>query len=153
LTKAVLDAGSRSAGGAAVAKIREVSAVPATLHSSLLARLDSLGPAREVARIGAVIGREFDYDMLRLVAGMSDGNLASALEQLCGSGLVFRRGYVPEARFLFKHALIQDAAYGSLLQTDRRDWHQKIAKALETHFPETVETRPELLAHHFTEAD
>ena len=151
LTKAVLEAGPSSCAPAR--EMRSVVEVPASLHSSLLARLDRLGPAREVARIGAVIGREFDYELLRAVAGIPEGDLASALELLCDSGLVFRRGHPPEAKFLFKHALVQDAAYGSLLRADRRDVHRRIAEALEAHFSEIAETQPELMAHHFTEAD
>ena len=129
-------------------------AIPPTLQQSLAARLDRLGPAREVARIGAVIGREFDYELLRAVARISENDLASALDLLCDSGLVFRRGHGPEGRFLFKHVLVQDAAYGSsLLRADRRDVHRRIAEALEAYFSEITEIRPELLAHHFTEAD
>jgi class 3 adenylate cyclase/ABC-type transport system involved in cytochrome c biogenesis ATPase subunit len=149
LTKSVLEA---DAGGG-VPAFKERPRVPASLHSSLTARLDRLGPAREVARIGAVIGREFDYELLRSVARITEGDLVSALEQLSASGLVFQRGDLPEARFLFKHALVQDTAYGSLLRANRRDLHRRIGEALEAHFPEIIETRPELLAHHFTEAD
>jgi predicted ATPase len=127
--------------------------VPASLHSSLLARLDRLGPAREVAPIGAVIGREFDYELLRAVAMTPGADLASALDLLCDAGLVLRRGHSSEARFLFKHALVQDAAYGSLLRADRRDVHRRIAEALEAHFSEMADIQPELLAHHFTEAE
>jgi class 3 adenylate cyclase/tetratricopeptide (TPR) repeat protein len=152
LTEAVLEAAARSTGDVPASKMRPAIEVPASLHSSLLARLDRLGPAREVARIGAVIGREFDIGLLRSVARISEDELTSALEQLCDSGLVFRRGHLPEARFLFKHVLVQDAAYGSLLRADRRDLHQRIAEALEAHFPEIMETRPELLANHSTEA-
>jgi class 3 adenylate cyclase/tetratricopeptide (TPR) repeat protein len=126
--------------------------VPASLRSSLLARLDHLGPAREVARIGAVIGREFDYDLLRAVAGISECDLTAALDRLCDSGLVLRRGHPPTAKFLFKHALVQEAAYSSLLRADRRNLHQRIAEALEARFSEMAEGQPELLAHHFTEA-
>jgi class 3 adenylate cyclase len=126
--------------------------VPASLRSSLLARLDRLGPAREVARIGAVIGREFDYDVLRVVAGLSEAELATALGRLVDSGLVLRRGDPPDARFLFKHVLVQDAAYSSLLRADRRSLHRRIAEVLEAQFSELTETQPELLGHHFTEA-
>ena len=144
---------TRAALAARRTPVQPVMEVPASLHSSLLARLDRLGPAREVARIGAVIGREFDYELLRAVARISEVDLSSALELLCDSGLVFRRGHLPEARFLFKHVLVQDAAYGSLLRAERRDLHRRIGEALESHFPELTETQPELLAHHFTEAD
>jgi len=154
LTKAVLEAGATCSSDALTREMMQpVMEVPASLHSSLLARFDRLGPAREVARIGAVIGREFDYELLRAVAGISEGDLASALGLLCDSGLVFRRGHPPEARFLFKHALVRDAAYGSLLRADRRDVHRRIAEELEAHFSEITEIQPELLAHHFTEAE
>jgi class 3 adenylate cyclase/tetratricopeptide (TPR) repeat protein len=153
LTKAVLEAGPGRSSDAVKGEMQPAVEVPASLHSSLLARLDRLGPAREVARIGAVIGREFDYELLRAVARISENDLASALDLLCDSGLVFRRGHGPEGRFLFKHVLVQDAAYGSLLRADRRDVHRRIAEALEAYFSEITEIRPELLAHHFTEAD
>jgi class 3 adenylate cyclase len=150
LTKAVLETGPSS--DASDVDIHAHIEVPASLRSSLLARLDHLGPAREVARIGAVIGREFDYDLLCAVAGMPEAALASALDRLCASGLVVRRGYPPEAKFLFKHALVQEAAYSSLLRADRRSVHRKIAEALEAQFCKIAETRPNLLAHHFTAA-
>jgi tetratricopeptide (TPR) repeat protein len=153
LTKAVLEAGSVCGGDAANRGTPATIGVPASLRSSLLARLDRLGPAREVARIGAVIGRDFDYELLRAVAITSEADLASALELLCSSGLVSRRGQGSEARFLFKHALVQDAAYSSLLRADRRDVHRRIAEALEAHFSELADIQPELLAHHFTEAE
>jgi len=153
LTKAVLEAGSGCSSDALTREMQSAVAVPASLNSLLLARLDRLGPAREVARIGAVIGHEFDYELLRAVTRISEGDLASALELLCDSGLLFRRGDGPEARFLFKHVLVQSAAYGSLLRADRRDVHRRIAQALEAHFSEIREIQPELLAHHFTEAD
>jgi class 3 adenylate cyclase len=151
LTRVVLEAGPESSSGA-VARVRAVE-MPTSLHSSLLARLDRLGPAREVARIGAVIGREFGYELLRAVTGLSEGDLEAALERLCDSGLMFRRGNPPEAKFLFKHALVQDAAHGTLPRADRRDLHRKIAEALEARFPEMMESQPGLLAYHFTEAD
>ena len=153
LTKAVLEAKPDCTGEAHTGTRQPVMEVPASLHSSLLARLDRLGPAREVARIAAVIGREFDYELLRAVAMISEVDLSSALQLLCDSGLVFQRGHLPEARFLFKHALVQDAAYGSLLRTERRDVHRRVSEALESRFSETAEIQPELLAHHFAEAD
>ena len=118
-----------------------------------MARLDRLGPAaREVAQVGAVIGREFSHELLAAVAGSDEAELAAALDQLVGAGLVFRRGAPPEAGYLFKHALVQDAAYGTLLRDRRRRLHAGIARALEERFPELAGTAPELLAHHLTEA-
>jgi hypothetical protein len=146
LTNAVLEIGPGSN------PLQPSVEVPASLRSSLLARLDHLGSAREVARIGAVIGREFDSDLLRAVAGISEGELTAALDRLCDSGLVLRRGQPPTAKFLFKHVLVQDTAYSSLLRADRRNLHRRIAEALEAQFSETAESQPELLAHHFAEA-
>ena len=105
-----------------------------------------------VAQIGAVIGREFSHELLAAVAPMSADQLDEALEELVDSGLVFRRGAPPEATYSFKHALVQDAAYSSLLKSRRRQLHGSIAQVLEERFPETAATQPELLAHHFTEA-
>jgi class 3 adenylate cyclase/tetratricopeptide (TPR) repeat protein len=153
LTIAVLEAKRDCPSEEQTRDMQPVVEVPASLNSSLLARLDRLGPARDVACIAAVIGREFDYELLRAVAPVSEAELSSALEVLCDSGLVFQRGHLPEARFLFKHALVQDAAYASLLRTDRRDVHRRISEALESRLSETREIQPELLAHHFTEAD
>jgi class 3 adenylate cyclase/predicted ATPase len=149
LTKAVLEVGAdatRTLGTAAPM----VMAVPATLHASLLARLDRLGAAaREVAQVGAAIGREFPHELLAAVAGLDEDELTGALDQLAGAELVFRRGASPEAGYLFKHALVRDAAYGTLLRERRRRIHAGVARALEERFPGTT---PELLAHHLTEA-
>ena len=110
--------------------------MPATLHASLMARLDRLGPpAKEVAQIGAAIGREFSHALLAAVADRDEATLAAALDQLVGAGLVFRRGVPPEASYLFKHALVQDAAYGTLLRKQRRRLHGRIADALEGGLP------------------
>jgi class 3 adenylate cyclase/predicted ATPase len=150
LTKAVLEVGP--AGTLAVAPPAAL-AVPATLHDSLMARLDRLGPtAREAAQLGAVIGREFSHQLLAAVAGLDDSELASALDQLAGAGLVFRRETGPETGYLFKHALVRDAAYGTLLRDRRRRLHTITARTLEEQFPELVEAAPEVLAHHLTEA-
>jgi class 3 adenylate cyclase len=128
-------------------------AIPATLHDSLMARLDRLAPIKEVAQIGAVIGREFSHDLLlAAVASISANQLGDALEQLVSSELVFRRGTPPDATYTFKHALVQDAAYQSLLKSTRQQLHARVAEALEDQFPETANSQPELLAHHFTEA-
>ncbi len=127
-------------------------AIPATLHDSLMARLDRLAPVKEVAQIGAVVGREFSHELLVAVAPMSGNLLGDALEQLVNSELVFRRGAPPEATYTFKHALVQDAAYQSLLKSRRQQLHGRIAEVLEGGSPGVGETGPEVLAHHLTEA-
>lgn len=126
--------------------------VPASLQSLLLARLDRLGPAREVAQLGAVIGREFGYELLAAVAERAEDELQAALDRLLEAGLVFRHGSPPDARFQFKHALVHDAACGTLLRGQLQALHARVATALESRFPEIVRTRPEAVAHHFTEA-
>jgi class 3 adenylate cyclase/predicted ATPase len=127
-------------------------AIPATLHDSLMARLDRLAPMKEVAQLGAALGREFGYELLAAVAGLDEAHLQAALEQLVAAGLVYQRGVQPTARYVFKHALVQDAAYASLLRSRRQQLHQRIARALLERFPDVVETQPEVLAHHYTEA-
>ena len=127
-------------------------AVPATLHASLMARLDRLGPAKEVAQVGAAIGREFPYELLAAVAPLPEAELRDALERLAASGLVHRRGAPPEASYAFKHALVQDAAYGTLLRDRRRELHARIARACAELLPERAEAQPELLAHHCAQA-
>ncbi len=127
-------------------------AIPTTLHDSLMARLDRLAPVKEVAQIGAVIGREFSHELLAAVSPLPEDKLAEALGQLVASELVFRRGVPPEATYSFKHALVQDAAYQSLLKSKRQRVHARIAEILEQRFPDTVETEPELLAYHYAEA-
>ena len=126
-------------------------AIPTTLHDSLMARLDRLGPVKEVAQIGAVIGREFSYELLAAVAPMSANRLNDALEQLVNSELVFGRGTPPDAIYTFKHALVQDAAYQSLLKSKRQQLHARIVQVLEQRFPDVMDTKPELLAHHCAE--
>jgi tetratricopeptide (TPR) repeat protein len=153
MTKAVLEAESESAARQTTAAIPSpVLAVPASLHASLMARLDRLGPAKEVAQIGAVIGREFSHAVLGAVAGKLEAELAPALERLVAAGLVFRQGVPPHATYLFKHALVQDAAYGTLLREPRRALHARIAETIESQFAEIADSQPELLAHHYTEA-
>jgi class 3 adenylate cyclase/predicted ATPase len=127
-------------------------AIPTSLHDSLLARLDRLASVRHVAQIGAAIGREFSYALLRAVSRLSEGELEFALARLLASELVFQRGRPPEAVYTFKHALVQDAAHGSLLRSSRQQLHAQIADALETHFPELMDSQPELLAQHYAEA-
>ena len=127
-------------------------AVPASLHASLMARLDRLGPAKEVAQIGAAIGREFSHSLLAAVARKPEAELRSALDRLIEVGLFSRQGVPPHATYLFKHALVQDAAYSTLLRERRRALHARIAETFENLFTEIAESRPELLARHFTEA-
>jgi class 3 adenylate cyclase/tetratricopeptide (TPR) repeat protein len=123
-------------------------AIPATLHDALMARLDRLATVKAVAQLGATIGRTLAYDLLQAVAPLEAATLQDALAQLVEAEIVAQRGLPPQATYTFKHALIQDAAYQSLLKSTRQQYHQHIAQVLETHFPETVETQPELLAHH-----
>ena len=127
-------------------------AIPSTLHDSLMARLDRLPKGKPVAQVGAAIGREFSRSLLESVCALQPSKLDEALNELIDSGLVFRQSSGQGGNFIFKHALVQEAAYGSLLRTTRRSLHERIAEALMTQFTETAETQPELLAHHFTEA-
>ena len=127
-------------------------AIPATLHDSLLARLDHLASVREIAQLGAAIGREFSYQLLDAVAPVHGEALEDALNQLSKAELIFARGIPPEAAYIFKHALVQDAAYGSLLRSTRRQLHGRIARAIAELMPQIVETQPELLAHHYGQA-
>ena len=117
-----------------------------------MARLDRLAPVREVAQIGAAIGREFSYPLLSAVAHQPDDRLTEALDRLVRAELVFGRGEVPEAVYTFKHARVQEVAYASLLRERRRQLHTRIAQALEGEFPEVAETQPELVAHHYAAA-
>ncbi len=127
-------------------------AIPATLQDSLMARLDRLSAVKTVAQLGATIGRQFAYDLLQAISPLDEGTLQQGLRQLVEAELLYQRGIPPQATYLFKHALIQDAAYQSLLRSTRQQSHQRIAQMLEARFPELVETQPELLAHHYTEA-
>ena len=149
LTRALVEAGSMQDDASQPALL----AIPPSLHASLLARLDRLGPAaKEAAQIGATIGREFSYELVAAVARCRDNELRPALNQLAEAGLVFRRGEPPHATYFFKHALVQDAAYGTLLRGPRRELHARIGRALEEQLPAIVETHPEILAGHYTEA-
>ena len=127
-------------------------AIPATLHDALLARLDRLAAAKVVAQLGATIGRTFSYDVLQAVALLDTATLQGALAQLVEAEVVAQRGLLPQATYTFKHALIQDAAYQSLLRSTRQQYHQRIAQVLAERFPETAETQPEVLARHYTAA-
>jgi tetratricopeptide (TPR) repeat protein len=156
LTKAVLETALSDidAGKRAVSSVPAISpAVPATLHASLMARLDRLGStAKEVLQFGAAIGRDFSFELLAAAGQWTDWELRNALSRLVAAGLVFQREMPPRTSFLFKHALVQDTAYGMLLRGPRRSLHARIARALEERFPDATQARPETLAHHFTEA-
>ena len=127
-------------------------AIPATLQDALMARLDRLAVVKDVAQLGAVLGREFAYEILRVVAPLDEATLQQALAQLVEAELLYQRGMPPQTTYIFKHALIQDTAYQSLLKSTRQQYHQRIAQVLAQQFPETVETQPELLARHYMEA-
>ena len=127
-------------------------AIPDTLQDALMARLDQLNTAKEVAQLGAVLGREFAYELLQAIAPQDEDTLQAGLAQLVAAELLYQRGRPPRARYLFKHALIQDAAYASLLKSTRQQVHQQIAQVLEARFPALVETQPELVAQHYTAA-
>lgn len=127
-------------------------AIPATLHDALMARLDRLAAVKALAQLGATLGREFSYALLRAVAPWDEGFLHQGLHQLVAAEFLYQRGVPPQATYTFKHALIQDVAYQSLLRSTRQQYHQRIAQALEAQFPETVETQPELVAQHYTTA-
>jgi tetratricopeptide (TPR) repeat protein len=127
--------------------------IPETLQDSLMARLDRAPRLREVAQLGSVLGREFAYDMISALAGIEEEMLQSGLGQLVVDELLYQRGRPPRSRYLFKHALIQDAAYQSLLKRTRQQYHQQVAKLLEDRFPEVASTQPELVAHHYTQAN
>ena len=153
MTKAVLEAGSEIAAEQTAAAVPSSAlAVPASLHASLMARLDRLGPAKEVAQIGAAIGREFSHALLAAVTRKPEAELDASLNRLLAAGLLFRQGEPPYTSYLFKHALVQDAAYGTLLREPRRALHGRIADTLESQFGEMTEARPELLARQCSEA-
>ena len=176
MTKSVLEAGVLSEGGepyelggnrawvyprsvdAKIGRSRinptsaALASIPNTLNGSLIARLDRLRLGKEIAQIGAVIGRQFSYELLRAVASVEKAKLADALEELVASGLVFCRGAVPDATFVFKHALVRDVAYAMLPRERRQALHANVARAYEEALPETAETQPELLAYHYASA-
>ena len=150
LTKTVLESGilQEQADGYILDGPLPPLAVPSTLHDSLVARLDRLAAIKEIAQLGAVIGRQFSYTLIAAAAKVDDGNLSNALTQLVDAELLFRRGTPPNSTYTFKHALLQDAAYNSLLSSKRQLLHAHIVRALEQQFSDIVETEPELLAHH-----
>lgn len=154
MMKAVLEAGvlEEDLGRFVLAGPLDTLPIPDTLQDSLMARLDRLGKAKDVAQLASVIGREFSYKLLREVAPFDDGTLQHELKQLVESELIFQRGRFPRAKFLFKHALVQDTAYESLLRRHRQKWHGQIASTLLEKFEETAAAEPELIARHFDEA-
>jgi class 3 adenylate cyclase/predicted ATPase len=129
------------------------TSIPSTLQDLLMARLDQLASAKPVAQLGATLGRSFSYELLREVSQLDEATLEHQLRQLVGAELLYQRGAHPHATYGFKHALIQDAAYHSLLRSTRQQYHQRIAEVLEARFTNVVTTQPELLAHHYTTAD
>jgi predicted ATPase len=164
LSKEVVDGVTERAGGVPLF-VEEVTrlllergeqggfqAIPPTLQQSLMARLDRLGPAREVAQVGAVIGRDFSYALLHAIAGMGDAPLQMALERLAEADILLVQGLPPESEYRFKHALIQDAAYENLLKSRRQVLHRRVDEVLRDQFAASAAAEPELLAHHFTQA-
>ena len=154
MTKAILESGHLTEGDGHYALTGPFAtfAIPATLHDSLMARLDRLVTAKAVAQYAAVIGRQFSYDLLHAVSPVDEAMLQHELGRLVEAEIVYPRGVPPHATYVFKHALIQDAAYESLLKSTRQQYHSQIAQVLETQFAATADTQPELLAHHYTEA-
>ena len=149
MTKAALEAESEGAAERAIGVVPSPAlAVPASLHAPLMARLDRLGPAKEVAQVGAAIGREFSHALLAAAVQKPEAELGASLNRLISAGLLFRQGVPPHASYLFKHALVRDAAYGTLLREPRRALHARIAETLDSHFPDIAESQPELLARH-----
>jgi tetratricopeptide (TPR) repeat protein len=154
LTKSILEPGELTEAGDRyeyAGSARDVT-IPTTLRDSLMARLDRFMPVKEIAQIGAAIGREFSYELIAAVAPMQQAQLEDALARLTESGLAFRRGTPPDAVYTFKHALVQDAAYDSLLKSRRQELHAKIARVIEARFPNMRDTEPEVLAQHHSEA-
>ena len=154
LTKAVVESGMLTDTGDRYTAAGPLTplAIPTTLQASLLARLDRLAPVREVAQIGAALGRQFSHELIGAVAPMPPPQLDDALTQLVSAELIYRRGTPPDAEYTFKHGLVQDAAYGTLLRSRRQQLHAHIAATLEERFPEMVAAQPALLAHHCEEA-
>jgi class 3 adenylate cyclase/predicted ATPase len=154
LTKTVLEGGLLNDAGDRYVLSGPLSslAIPSTLHASLLARLDRLAAVKDTAQTASAIGRDFPYSVIAAVAGLPEQNLRAALTQLVDAELIFQRGQPPDATYRFKHALVQDAVYASLVRSRRYQIHAQIARALEEHFPDVVASEPETLAHHLTAA-
>jgi predicted ATPase len=143
LTRAVLESGDALLTGLEI---------PATLNDLLMARMDRLGPAKEVAQVGAVIGSEFSYELLHATHPVDEARLENALQKLVHADLLYARGVTPHSTYQFKHVLVRDAAYAALLKSRRRELHKRIAQNVET-FAQIVDAQPELAAHHFTEVE
>ena len=154
LTRAVMESGllREQDGHYELTSPLNALAIPSSLNDSLMARLDRLGAVKEVAQLAATVGREFSYELLEAVASLDATALQEALDKLVESEILHQRGLLPQARYIFRHALIQDAAYQSLLRSTRQQYHKHIAQTLAERFPEIKETQPELLARHYTEA-
>jgi predicted ATPase len=154
LTKSIVDTGlvSDSGGHYTTAVNVAATAIPPSLHASLLARLDRLAPTREVAQIGAALGRSFSHELISAVAELPQEKIDYALDQLVGAELIFQRGIPPNAEYTFKHALVQDAAYSTLLRGRRQQTHARVVSTLERQFPEVAAAQPQLLAYHCGEA-
>src|SRR5262249_35418530 len=154
ITKAILESGQlkETDGHYELAGSLQALVIPATLQDSLMARLDRLMTGKVIAQLGATIGRQFSYALLQAVAQLDEVVLQHELGRLVEAELLYHRGVPPQATYTFKHALIQDAAYASLLKSTRQHYHQRIAYVLEEQFPETTQAQPEFLAHHYTEA-
>jgi predicted ATPase len=155
LTKSVVESGIVAETGRTYATSGPAAplAIPTTLHASLLARLERLAPTREVAQIGAALGRSFSHELINAVAQMPQQKLDESLGQLVSAELIYRRGTPPDAEYTFKHALVQDAAYSTLLRSRRQQIHARIAATLESKFPELISAQPALMAQHSAQAD
>src|SRR5207253_6761406 len=153
ITKAILESGQLTAldGHYELTGSFSTFTIPATLQDSLMARLDRLVTAKGVAQMGATLGRQFAYDLLQAVSQLDASTLQRELGRLVETEIVYQRGLPPQVTYVFKHALIRDAAYASLLKSTRQHYHQRIAQVLESQFSETTETQPELVAPHYTE--
>ena len=155
ITRSILESGNLQEEGDRYVLRQSVRdfTVPSTLQDSLLARLDRLGSAKDVALTASIIGREFSYELIEAIAATSKETLEADLERLVQSDLLGQRGAPPHSRYIFKHALIRDAAFHTVLKARRRELHKRIADELANRFPDVVEREPELLAHHYTEAE
>jgi predicted ATPase len=149
LTKSIIESG----GDVGARRAVPLQTIPATLQEALLARLDRLSTARQIAQLGATLGREFSHELIQAVAPVSEMDLHTALNKLVEAEILYQRGVGEQARYFFKYALIQDTAYQSLLKSTRQQYHQQIARVLEDQFPDIKTNQPELLAHHYTEAN